>query len=185
MFRLGFSRLGEWTEAEFDAQYPILLEAYAGALDVHTRLYPGAAEAVERLRAQGYATAICTNKPEMLAETLVQRLGVRGLFGRWSGPIRCPCASQTRRPCTRCCAASGPGRAGAADRRHRDRPQDWPERRRVPVVLVTFGPEGQGVARLSPEALRIISTNCRRSPPGCCPDPGAVRPRLTGSGAVN
>ena len=84
MLRLGLQRLGRVDEAEVDRQYPVLLRAYAGAIAVHTRLYPGAIEAVERLRADGFATAICTNKPEALAEDLMRRLGVRG-------PVRCAC----------------------------------------------------------------------------------------------
>jgi phosphoglycolate phosphatase len=153
MLRLGFSRLGEWTEAEVDAQYPILLEAYAGALDVHTRLYPGAAEAVERLRAQGYATAICTNKPEMLAETLVQRLGVRGLFGALVGADTLPVRKPDPAPLHEVLRRVG-GRAEQAlliGDTETDRKTGL--NAGVPVVLVTFGPEGQGVARLSPEAL--------------------------------
>ncbi len=75
MLRLGFSRLDGSAEADIDAYYPVLLAAYAQAIDTHTRLYPGVIAAVTALRAAGYATAICTNKPEGLAETLVQRLG--------------------------------------------------------------------------------------------------------------
>ncbi|MCU0908718.1 MAG: HAD hydrolase-like protein [Rhodobacteraceae bacterium] len=95
MLRLGFTRaLRDWDESMVDADYPVLLAAYADGIDRHTRLYPGAAEAVEGLRAAGWATAICTNKPAGLAETLVTRLGVRGLFGALVGadtlPVRKP-----------------------------------------------------------------------------------------------
>jgi phosphoglycolate phosphatase len=153
MLRLGFSRLGEWTEAEVDAQYPILLDAYAGALDVHTRLYPGAAEAVECLLAQGYATAICTNKPEGLAETLMQRLGVRGLFGALVGADTLPVRKPDPAPLHEVLRRVG-GRAEQAlliGDTETDRKTGL--NAGVPVVLVTFGPEGQGVSRLSPEAL--------------------------------
>lgn len=44
MLRLGFSRLGLGDEAAVDAQYPVLLAAYAEGIDTHTRLYPGAVE---------------------------------------------------------------------------------------------------------------------------------------------
>ena len=82
MLRLGFTRLGrDWTEAEVDAAYPVLLEAYRQGIAVHTRLYPGAMEAVENLRRQGFKVSVCTNKPEGLAEELLRQLGVRGLFG--------------------------------------------------------------------------------------------------------
>ena len=69
--------------AEVEDDYPRLLEAYGGA---HRRPYPALsrarAAAVERLRAAGYATAVCTNKPEALADTLLTSLGVRGLSAR-------------------------------------------------------------------------------------------------------
>ncbi|MDZ4094561.1 MAG: HAD hydrolase-like protein, partial [Paracoccaceae bacterium] len=94
MLRLGFSRIGGGTEAEVDAQYPVLLKAYAEAIDTHTRLYPGAVAAVEALRAMGFVTAICTNKPEGLAETLTRRLGIRDLFGALIGADTLP----TRKP---------------------------------------------------------------------------------------
>ncbi len=64
MLRLGFERLGmDWSEAEVDAAYPVLLEAYRGGIATHTRLYPGAMAAVESLRREGFAVSICTNKP--------------------------------------------------------------------------------------------------------------------------
>ncbi|MFN7051930.1 MAG: HAD family hydrolase, partial [Gemmobacter sp.] len=55
MLRLGFSRLGRADEALVDAQYPVLLAAYADGIDTHTRLYPGAVDAIEARRRAGYA----------------------------------------------------------------------------------------------------------------------------------
>ncbi len=61
---------------------------------MHTRLYPGAAAAVQALRGAGFATAICTNKPEGLARLLLRQLGVADLFGDVVGadtlPVRKP-----------------------------------------------------------------------------------------------
>lgn len=153
MLRLGFSRLGDWAEDMVDAQYPRLLAAYADGIDTHTRLYPGAVAAVEALRARGFATAICTNKPEGLAETLVTRLGVRGLFDALVGadtlPVRKPDPAPYR---------ASVERAGGAVARSMLVGDTDTDRRTglaagVPVALVTFGPEGQGIARLDPEAL--------------------------------
>lgn len=154
MLRLGFSRLASpWTEAQVDAQYPVLLEAYAAGIDVHTRLYPGAAEAVETLLRQGFLTAICTNKPEALAETLLQRLGIRDLFGALVGAD----TLATRKPDVAPYIASVE-RAGGVVARSMLIGDTETDRKtglaaRVPVALVTFGPEGAGVARLHPEAL--------------------------------
>ncbi len=94
MLRLGLSRLGREDRAEEDRWYPRLLDAYAEGIDTHTRLYPGAVEAVEALRSAGFAVSVCTNKPAGLAETLLRRLGVRDLFGAMVGadtlPVRKP-----------------------------------------------------------------------------------------------
>lgn len=153
MLRLGFSRLGAWEEAMVDAQYPRLLQCYAGAIDRHTRLYPGAVEAVEALRARGFATAICTNKPEGLAETLVTRLGVRGLFDALVGadtlPVRKPDPAPYRASVER--AGGSVARSMLVGDTDTDRRTGIAAG--VPVALVTFGPEGQGIARLDPDAL--------------------------------
>ncbi|THD82812.1 HAD family hydrolase [Aliigemmobacter aestuarii] len=153
MLRLGFSRLGAWTEAQVDAQYPRLLEAYAADIDRHTRVYPGAVAAVEALRAAGFATAICTNKPEGLAETLTRRLGIRDLFGALIGADTLP----VRKPDPAPYVAAVAGAGGAVPRSmligDTDTDRKTAAAAGVPVALVTFGPEGQGVARLNPEAL--------------------------------
>ena len=100
MLRLGFARLGRGGEAEVDREYPLLLRHYEAAIDRHTRLYPGAEAAVAALRAAGYRTAICTNKPERLAAILLDRLGVAGLFDALVGadtlPVRKPDAAPYR-----------------------------------------------------------------------------------------
>ena len=74
--------------------YPELLAFYEANIDVHTVMYEGAIDAVARVTAQGDRVAICTNKPEALAETLLNRLGVRDAFGALVGadtlPVRKP-----------------------------------------------------------------------------------------------
>lgn len=153
MLRLGFARLGQDDERAVDGQYPLLLEAYAGAIAVHTRLYPGVVAAVEALRSAGYATAICTNKPEGLAETLTRQLGIRDLFGALIGADTLP----TRKPdvAPYAAAVAGAGGVMATSILIGDTETDrlTAAAAGVPAVLVTFGPEGGGVARLSPEAL--------------------------------
>lgn len=158
MLRLGFARLAERgapavDEAAITTQYPVLLEAYAGAIAVHTRLYPGAVQAVEALRRAGFATAICTNKPEGLARTLVCTLGISDLFGALIGADTLP----TRKPDVAPYAAAVTGAGGRVARSMLvgDTETDRLTARAaaVPVALVTFGPEGRAIARLEPEAL--------------------------------
>ncbi len=154
MLRLGFSRLADpWSEDDINREYPRLLAAYAQAIDTHTTLYPGAVAAIETLRARGFATAICTNKPEGLAETLTLRLGIRGLFDALIGadtlPVRKPDPAPYAEAVRRC--------GGVLERSFLigDTETDAQTARAagVPAVLVSFGPEGMGVERLMPNAL--------------------------------
>jgi phosphoglycolate phosphatase len=154
MLRLGFGRLGmAWTEAEVDAQYSVLLRAYADAIAVYTVLYPGAIEAVKTLRNAGFTTAICTNKPEGLAITLCDQLGISGLFGALVGadtlPVRKPDPEHYFETVRRV--------GGWADQSlligDTVTDRDTARAANVPIVLVGFGPEGAGVARLQPDAL--------------------------------
>jgi phosphoglycolate phosphatase len=153
MLRLGFSRLTGYTEADVDAQYPVLLAAYADAIDTHTTLYPGAVKAVTGLRDAGFGLAICTNKPAGLAETLTQRLGIRGLFGALVGADTLPVRKPDPAPLFEAIARVGgtPARALLIGDTKTDR--DTGLAANVPVALVTFGPEGADVARMQPEAL--------------------------------
>ncbi len=153
MLRLGFRRLGQGGEAEVDAQYPALLSAYEQAIDIHTRLYPGAVEAVTALRHAGFATAICTNKPEGLAETLLGSLGVRRLFDALVGADTLPVRKPHRAPFDEAVRRAGgtPGRALLVGDTVTDR--ETARAAGAPCVLVTFGPGGGDMAALAPEAL--------------------------------
>ena len=146
-------RLGEATETLIDAQFPHLLIAYGDAIDVHTTLYPGAVEAVETLLQRGDSVAICTNKPEGLAETLMQRLGVRDLFGALVGadtlPVRKPDPSPYIEAVRR--VDGELSRSLLIGDTVTDR--ETSRAAGVPSVLVTFGPDGRGVEDLEPEGL--------------------------------
>lgn len=155
MLRLGFERLGlPAPEAEAqEVSYRQFLDVYAGCLDRHTALYPGAAEAVAALGAAGYALGVCTNKPEAMAERVLASLGIRDAFAALIGadtlPVRKPDPATYR---------AAVARAGGALERSiligdtvTDR--DTARAAGVPVVLVGFGPEGRKVADLVPDAL--------------------------------
>jgi len=154
MLKLGFTRMGlAEDEAEIERQYPLLLQAYEDAIDTHTTLYPGAIDAVEGLRGAGYKVAICTNKPEALARLLMTRLGALDAFGALIGadtlPVRKPDPETLREAVRR--AGGDPARCLLVGDTVTDR--ETSRAAGVPSVLVTFGPDGEGVAALSPEAL--------------------------------
>ena len=154
MLRLGMERLGRADDAEtIDRYYPMLLEAYGREIDTHTVLYPGAMEAVEALKAAGYRVAICTNKPEGLAHTLLTKLGVRDAFGAMVGAdtlaIRKPAPEHLFETARR--AGGDPALCLLVGDTNTDR--ETARAAGVPCVLVSFGPSGDDMAALGPEAL--------------------------------
>lgn len=153
MLRLGFSRLNGYSEADVDAQYPVLLAAYARAIDTYTVLYPGTEKAILALRDAGFALAICTNKPADLAETLTRNLGVRHLFGALVGADTLPVRKPDPAPLIEAIDRVGGSLCRSILIGDTQTDRDTGRAAGVPVALVTFGPEGAGVARMQPEAL--------------------------------
>ena len=154
MLTLGWDRVGRvYAEDDLKAGYATLVAAYALDIATHSRMYPGAVAAVEALREAGFATAICTNKPEGLAETLMQRLGVRHLFGSLIGADTLP--TRKPHPAPYVVAVERAGGAVAKSMLVGDTDTDRQTGLAAgrPVALVTFGPEGHDVARFAPEAL--------------------------------
>jgi phosphoglycolate phosphatase len=154
MLTLGMARLGRADDTdEIDRYYPVLLEAYGAAIDVHTQIYPGAMDAVEELKRRGYGVGICTNKPEGLAETLLRRLGVRDAFASMIGADTLPVRKPDPEPLFEAARRAG----GAPDRcllvGDSDTDRNTARAAGVPSVLVTFGPAGGDMAALTPEAL--------------------------------
>jgi phosphoglycolate phosphatase len=153
MLSLGFSRVAGFGAEEVERLYPRLLQRYEEAICEVTVLYPGAAEAVERLRAEGHPTGVCTNKPERLSELLLGRLGVRHLFDSLVGAdtlaVRKPDPLPFRVAVER--AGGVVARSclvGDSDTDHRTARAAG-----VPSILVTFGPSGEDMAALGPDAL--------------------------------
>ncbi len=154
MLRLGYARAElAVPEAEIDAAYPQFLHVYGGALHVHTRLYPGVEAAVARLSSAGYRVAVCTNKPEGLAQQLLTSLGIRDAFASLVGadtlPVRKPDPEPLREAVRR--AGGDPKACVLIGDTITDR--DTARAAGVPCVLVTFGPAGPAIAELAPDAL--------------------------------
>ncbi len=153
MLRLGFSRVGVTDERAVDAQYQPFLDHYSENIDVRTVLYPGVTEALQELRGAGYALGVCTNKPAELAETLLDRLGIRDLFGSMIGADTLPVRKPDPKPYLEAVRRAGgdPEQSLLVGDTITD--VDTARAAGVPIILVGFGPEGGGVARLSPDAM--------------------------------
>src|SRR6185295_16866792 len=64
-----------------ERQHQAFIEHYTAGIPGVSRPYPGVLEAIERAREAGFTFAICTNKPEGMAVSLIARLGLAPLFG--------------------------------------------------------------------------------------------------------
>jgi len=154
MLRAGQARVaGAVDEAAVEAGYPRLLAHYAENIDRHTRSYDGVEAALDGLAAAGWGLAVCTNKPTDLAETLLARLGLRARFAAVLGADSLPVKKPDPRHLLEAIARAGgaPGRAVLVGDTATDR--DAARAAGVACVLVSFGPEGPGIAALAPEAL--------------------------------
>jgi phosphoglycolate phosphatase len=154
MLRLAATRMGHPDpEALADAGYQPLLDAYAAAIDTHTTLYPGATDAVDRLRARGDIAGICTNKPEGLAVTLIERLGLTARFPALIGADTLPTRKPDPAPLLEAIARLQGDRSNAVLIGDTVTDRKTAAAAGIPCILVTFGPTGRAVADLSPEAL--------------------------------
>ena len=154
MLQLAADRMGMVQAAPMIAAgYPLLLAAYGDAIDQHTTLYPGAMDAVARLKARGIAVGICTNKPEGLAETLLTRLGVRAEFAALVGADTLPLRKPDPAPFFEAVARAGGARGQSCPIGDTVTDRETARAAGRPCALVTFGPLGQSVADLAPEAL--------------------------------
>ncbi|WP_292292713.1 HAD-IA family hydrolase [Marivita sp.] len=153
MLTLGLERAGQYSAELVDQWYSELLTAYGDALDVHTVLYPGAMEAVELLKSSGMVVGICTNKPEALAQTLMTRLGVRDMFGSLVGADTLP----TRKPDAAPYVAAVERAGGIVTRScligDTKTDRDTARAAKVGCVLVGFGPSGEDMVALEPDAI--------------------------------
>src|SRR5690348_11012823 len=68
-----------------ERQHQLFLEHYTAGIPGMSRPHPGVLEAIERARESGFTFAICTNKPEGMAVSLITRLGLGSLFGAICG----------------------------------------------------------------------------------------------------
>jgi phosphoglycolate phosphatase len=154
MLRLGFARAGHArSEGEIDAAHDALLDAYEARIDRQSSFYPGAVAAVEALRSRGWTTGICTNKPERLARLLIGRLGARHLFDALVGADTLPVRKPDPAPLIEAVRRAGGRLARAVLVGDTATDRETARAAGVASVMITFGPDGQGVAALGAHGL--------------------------------
>jgi phosphoglycolate phosphatase len=140
-------------EAVVARLYPRLLAFYAEGLAVETRLYDGAETALDRLAAAGWGLAVCTNKPEGLALSLLDALGIGGRFRVVLGADSLAWRKPDPRHLVETIRRAGGRRERAVLVGDTVTDREAARAAGVPCVLVGFGPEGSEVAALAPEAM--------------------------------
>lgn len=156
MLRAGYGRIGADTllpPGAEDEDYPRLLDHYAQNIAVHTRLYPGAEAALAALAGEGFRLAVCTNKPAALAETLLRELGIRDAFAAMVGADTLPVRKPDPRPYRAAVEAAGGTVAASFLLGDTETDRRTATAAGVRVALVGFGPEGDAISRLAPDAL--------------------------------
>ncbi|MEL6565632.1 MAG: HAD-IA family hydrolase [Pseudomonadota bacterium] len=153
MLTVGLERLGRFDEATVLAYYPVLLEAYGQAIATHTTLFPGAMDAVEALKSAGHSVGICTNKPEGLARQLLGELDVLDAFGSLVGADTLPVRKPDPAPLFAAAERLGHTPTDCLLVGDSDTDRNTARAAGVPSILVTFGPSGEDMAALEPEAL--------------------------------
>lgn len=138
---------------DVEVLYQPLLDAYRAAICRFTKLYPGAMETVSKLSGAGHPVAICTNKPEGLARALLTELDVLNAFDALIGADTLPTRKPDPAPLHEAVARAGGRQGHAVMIGDTQTDRDTARAAGIPCVLVAFGPHGDAVADLEPDAI--------------------------------
>lgn len=156
LIRRGFEAAGRDLNPEkHEALFSDFLEHYGAHLCERSHLYPGVVAALDRLEADGFRLAVCTNKVEAHAVDLLDRLGIGSRFAAICGRATFPYSKPDPRHITLTIARAGgdPARAVMVGDSRAD--IDAAKAAGIPVVAVTFGYTDTPVDRLGPD--RVIA----------------------------
>jgi phosphoglycolate phosphatase len=151
MIEEGLRRAG--VTADLQSMLGDFLVHYEANIAVESRPFPGAVEALERLKDEGATLAVCTNKREFLSRRLLQELALEGYFSAIAGRDTFPVAKPDPGHLigTIRLAGGDPSRAvmiGDSDIDVRTAQAAF-----VPVVLVSFGYASDKAGAAPPEAV--------------------------------
>ncbi len=177
LIQRGFSAAGEPLSTErLERLFGEFLDHYGAHLCDHTYLYEGVAAALDRLEADGFLLAVCTNKVEPHAVELLDRLGIGSRFAAICGRATFPYSKPDPRHITLTIerAEGDPSRAVMVGDSRAD--IDAAKAAGIPVVGVTFGYTDTPVDQLGPDrvishfddlagAIRDLVSPIRRNPP--------------------
>jgi phosphoglycolate phosphatase len=150
----GFKASGAPLSPEkLDLLFQDFLVDYIENIHHATYLYPGVEAALDALEAQGYAFAVCTNKPEPHSVKLIESLGIAKRFRFIAGRETFPFNKPDPRHLTETIRLAG-GNAGRAIMVGDSKTDvDTARAARIPVIGFTFGYTDVPMASLKPDIV--------------------------------
>ena len=139
--------------AIIERHHEVFLQHYTAGIPGRSRPYPGVLEAIAQAAEAGYIFAICTNKPEVMAVSLIERLGLAELFGAVCGGDTFAFRKPDPRHLTETIERAGgdPARALMVGDSRTD--IDTAKAAGIPVVAVDFGYTERHVREFEPSLV--------------------------------
>ena len=133
----GLAATGGLTPELVERGFPIFLDYYEAHICDGTKAYAGVASALDALASEGVALAVCTNKLEGLARSVIDALGWRERFAAIVGGDSYPVRKPDPLPLREAIARSGGGPAAFVGDSITD--TDTARALGIPCVAVSFG----------------------------------------------
>lgn len=140
-------------QAQLDRLLAAFLDHYGGAIPGKSKPYAGVLSALDRFERAGYIAAVCTNKYENLATSLIGSLGLAPRFTAVCGQDTFPFRKPDPRHLTETIARAGgsPARAVMIGDSRTD--IDTAKAAGIPVVAVDFGYTDRHVREFEPSVV--------------------------------
>ncbi len=152
----GFAMSGrELSPTKLERLFAIFLADYNSHIADRSWLYPGVVESLTRLANEGWALAVCTNKMEISAKLLMQKLEIADRFAFICGQETFGKAKPDPWPLIETIRSAGGDRARAIMIGDSRTDIDTARAAAIPVIAVDFGYTDVPVTQLGPD--KVIS----------------------------
>ncbi|NEU13731.1 phosphoglycolate phosphatase [Methylobacterium sp. BTF04] len=154
LIQRGFTATGEpLSQERLERLFAEFLDHYGSHLCEHSHLFPGVVEALDTLTKRGFLLAVCTNKVESHALTLLELLGVSGRFAAICGRDTFPHFKPDPRHITLTIERAGGDRSRAVMVGDSRADIDAAKAAGIPVIAVPFGYTDLPVEAFGPDVV--------------------------------
>ena len=156
LIKRGFAASGKALDPQAtEVLFADYLKYYNAHIAVRSRLYPGVDKALAAFARAGWRQAVCTNKIEVSAKLLIEKLGITERFAFICGQDTFGVGKPDAKPLLMTIAAAGGARERAIMVGDSSADIQAARAAGVPVIAVDFGYADVPVAELGPD--RVIS----------------------------